>query len=164
VAGPPALRTRQFLALLDAGLVRIPFGPAPAIGPGNGEGALGNGPVRISSTSLGSPHAADVAVLIRGHLEEPRIDGSASQLLNRLYGEGRLSEFRYGSVAVGSVDLTPDAHPIDLSGHAQERIWMFGVLTEGIRHFTHYLPSPKSRIRAFEEIGRCVNEILQTEA
>ena len=163
VAGPPALRTRQFLALMDAGLLRIPFGPAPAIGPGHGEGALGNGPARIRSTLLDHPHSADVALPIRGHLEEPRVDGSASQLLNRLYGEGRLSEFRYGSVTVGSVDLTPDSHPIDLSGRPQERIWMFGVLTEGIRHFTHYLPSPKSRIRAFEEIGRCVGEILQAE-
>ncbi len=163
VAGPPALRTRQFLALMDAGLLRIPFGPAPSIGPGHGEGALGNGPARIRSTLLDRPHSADVALPIRGHLEEPRVDGSASQLLNRLYGEGRLSEFRYGSVTVGSVDLTPDSHPIDLSGRPQERIWMFGVLTEGIRHFTHYLPSPKSRIRAFEEIGRCVGEILQAE-
>jgi hypothetical protein len=42
----------------------------------------------------------------------------------------------------------------------QTRIWLFGVLTEGIRHFTHYIPSPKSRIRAFEDIGACVAEIL----
>ncbi len=32
VAGPPALRTRQFLALMDAGVVRMPYGPAPARG------------------------------------------------------------------------------------------------------------------------------------
>ena len=37
---------------------------------------------------------------------------------------------------------------------------MFGVLTEGFRHFTHYIPSPKSRIRAFEDLGACVAEIL----
>ena len=32
VAGPPALRTRQMLALMDAGMVRMPYGPAPARG------------------------------------------------------------------------------------------------------------------------------------
>ena len=32
VAGPPALRTRQMLALMDAGVVRMPYGPAPARG------------------------------------------------------------------------------------------------------------------------------------
>ena len=37
---------------------------------------------------------------------------------------------------------------------------MFGVLTEGIRHFNHYIPSPNSRIRAFEDLGACVAEIL----
>ena len=30
VAGPPALRSRQMLALMDAGVVRMPYGPAPA--------------------------------------------------------------------------------------------------------------------------------------
>ena len=37
---------------------------------------------------------------------------------------------------------------------------MFGVLTEGVRHFNHYIPSPRSRIRAFEDLGACVAEIL----
>jgi hypothetical protein len=40
---------------------------------------------------------------------------------------------------------------------------MFGVVTEGIRHFTAYIPSPRSRIRAFEELGACVNEILESQ-
>jgi hypothetical protein len=175
VAGPPALRSRQFLALMDAGIVRAPFGPAPAVGPGDGEvpelggvldgaAAAGTGqapaPVRLSSTLLGRPFSDQVDLVIRGHLEEPRIDGSASMLLTRLYDEGRISQFRYGAVTVGSVDLTPESHPIDVQGRVQERIWMFGVLTEGVRHFTHYIPSPKSRIRAFEDIGACVAAIL----
>jgi hypothetical protein len=36
----------------------------------------------------------------------------------------------------------------------------FGVLTEGIRHFTAYIPSPRSRIRAFEDLGDCGSDIL----
>ncbi len=164
VAGPPALRSRQFLALMDAGVLRIPFGPAPAIGPRQEPGLLDHDAARIGSTMLAHPYASDVDLVIRGHLEDPRIEGSASQLLGRLYEEGRISQLRYGAVSVGSIDLTPTGHPIALDGRPQERIWMFGVLTEGVRHFTHYLPSPRSRIRAFEEIGACVSEILQTEA
>jgi FAD-NAD(P)-binding len=160
VAGPPALRSRQFLALMDAGILRIPFGPAPAIGPGSSVSAPGAAAITVSSTLLTQPYAGDLDVVIRGHLEEPRIDGSASELLSRLYAEGRVSQFRYGSVTVGSVDLTPDAHPIDINGRVQQRIWMFGVLTEGVRHFTHYLPSPKSRIRAVEDLGACIAAIL----
>ena len=160
VAGPPALRTRQFLALMDAGIVRMPYGPAPAQGLAvNGADPTG-ARTRISSTTFKTSYREDVDVVIRGHLEEPRIAGSASQLLTHLYNRGRVSQFRYGEVAVGSVDLTPDSHPIDIDGRPQPRISMFGVLTEGVRHFTQYIPSPRSRIRAFEEVGACVQEIL----
>jgi hypothetical protein len=160
VAGPPALRSRQLVALIDAGVLRAPYGPAPALGPALGRADPDPARARISSTALHDGHAADVDVVIRGHLEEPRIDGSASILLSHLYERGRVSQFRYGAVSVGSVDLTADAHPIDIDGRPQTRIWMFGVLTEGVRHFTHYIPSPKSRIRAFEDLGACVAEIL----
>jgi hypothetical protein len=160
VAGPPALRTQQVLALMDAGVLRMPYGPAPA------QGLAVNGAdptaarTRISSTAFETAYREDVDIVIRGHLEEPRIAGSASQLLTQLYNRGRVSQFRYGEVAVGSVDLTPDSHPIDIDGRPQQRISMFGVLTEGVRHFTQYIPSPRSRIRAFEDVGACVAEIL----
>jgi hypothetical protein len=160
VAGPPALRSRQMIALMDAGILRVPYGPAPAVGPADTPGPGGLTRTRISSTALAAPHASDVDLVIRGHLDEPRIEGSASVLLTRLYERGRVSQFRYGAVNVGSVDLTPDAHPIDIDGRPQTQIWMFGVLTEGVRHFTHYIPSPKSRIRAVDDIGACVAEIL----
>lgn len=149
------------LALIDAGVLKAPFGPAPSLGP-----AAGHEDPRLARTVMSStafdrqPYVDTMDVVIRGHLDEPRIDGSASQLLARLYRRGRVSQFRYGAVTVGSVDLTADSHPIDLDGHVQTRIWMFGVLTEGIRHFTQYIPSPRSRIRAFEEIGACVAEIV----
>ena len=160
VAGPPALRTRQMLALMDAGVVRMPYGPAPARGRTVTDRDPTAARTRISSTAFERPYHEDVDVVIRGHLEEPRIAGSASQLLTQLYNRGRVSQFRYGEVAVGSVDLTPDSHPIDIEGRPQLGISMFGVLTEGVRHFTQYIPSPRSRIRAFEDVGACVAEIL----
>lgn len=160
VAGPPALRTRQVLALMDAGIVRMPYGPAPAQGLAPNGGDLAAARTRISSTAFATPYREDVDFVIRGHLEEPRIAGSASQLLTQLYDRGRVSQFRYGEVAVGSVDLTPESHPIDIEGRPQTRISMFGVLTEGVRHFTAYIPSPRSRMRAVEDIGACVAEIL----
>jgi FAD-NAD(P)-binding len=160
VAGPPALRTRQILALMDAGVVRMPYGPAPARGRAVTDLDPGAVRTRISSTAFEQPYLEDVDLMIRGHLEEPRIAGSASQLLTQLYNRGRVSQFRYGEVAVGSVDLTADSHPIDIEGRPQTNISMFGVLTEGVRHFTAYIPSPRSRMRAVEDIGACVAEIL----
>ncbi len=160
VAGPPALRSRQMMALMDAGVVRMPYGPAPARGLCVDRADPGAARTRISSTAFEQPYVDDVDLEIRGHLEEPRIAGSASQLLTRLYSRGRVSQFRYGEVAVGSVDLTPDSHPIDIEGRPQRSISMFGVLTEGVRHFTAYIPSPRSRMRAFEDMGACVAELL----
>jgi hypothetical protein len=160
VAGPPALRTKQMLALMDAGVVRMPYGPAPALGRATTSLDPSEARTRISSTAFEQPYLEDVDVVIRGHLEEPRIAGSASQLLTQLYSRGRVSQFRYGEVAVGSVDLTRDSHPIDVDGRVQPGISMFGVLTEGVRHFTQYIPSPRSRSRAFEDVGACVAEVL----
>ncbi len=160
VAGPPALRFRQLLALMDAGILHMPYGPGPTTGPAAGESTPEMARTRISSTAFATPHSAEVDYVIRGHLDEPRVDRSGSELLSQLYDRGRVSQFRYGSVTVGSVDLTPDSHPIDRDGTPQSRIWVFGVLTEGARHFTHYIPSPRSRIRAFEDLGACVSEIL----
>jgi FAD-NAD(P)-binding len=160
VAGPPALRNRQFMALMDAGVVRMPYGPAPARGRATTELDPNATRTRISSTAFEQQYVENVDVMIRGHLEEPRIAGSASELLTQLYKRGRVSQFRYEDVTVGSVDLTADSHPIDTEGRPQTNISMFGVLTEGIRHFTAYIPSPRSRIRAFEDLGSCVSEIL----
>jgi len=140
--------------------VRMPYGPAPARGRAVTGPAAAATRTRISSTAFEQPYVEEADVVIRGHLEEPRIAGSASQLLTQLYNRGRVSQFRYGEVAVGSVDLTADSHPIDIEGRPQTRISMFGVLTEGVRHFTAYIPSPRSRMRAVEDIGACVEEIL----
>jgi hypothetical protein len=56
--------------------------------------------------------------------------------------------------------LNEEFHPIDAQGRPARRIWLFGSLTEGVRYFTHYVPSPKSRLRAFLDAQHCVEEIL----
>ena len=158
VAGPPVLRSRQMLALMDAGVVRVPYGPAPA----RHLSATDSSRVRtrMSSTGFERPYVDEVDLVIRGHLEEPRIADSASRLLTNLYDRGRVSQFRYGPAVVGSVNMTPDHHPVDSEGRPQQSISMFGVVTEGIRHFTAYIPSLRGRMRAFEDVGACVTELL----
>lgn len=157
VAGPPAWRLRQLLALVDAGILRVPFGAAPRIHRPH----AGAGRWRIESTRLATPHAEDVDLLVRGYLEDPRLDASASPLLDALHRRGRLAPWRYGSTAVGSVDMTPDEHPIGRDGQVQRRLWLFGALTEGARFFTHYIPSPSRGTRAYRDIDRCINTILE---
>jgi hypothetical protein len=88
------------------------------------------------------------------------VASSASPLLRSMYAQGRIQPLHYGDVAVGSVELSRDFHPVDRSGEPQPTLWLLGALTEGVRHFTHYIPSPKSRIRAFVDAEICARQML----
>lgn len=153
-AGPPLLRSQQLLALLDAGLVRLPWGPSPQVRPD------GAGGVRVRSSALLRPHEEGARAVIRGHLDLPSLVQTASPLLRALRDGGRLQPMRYGPVAVGSVAIDEAFHPLDRSGVAQERLSLLGVLTEGARYFTHYLPSPKSRMRAVLDAQACAAAVI----
>jgi hypothetical protein len=152
-AGPPALRSQQLLGLLDAGVVRVPFGPRPDV-------QADNGNVTIRSTRLAAGFDATVGGVVRGHLDLPSLARSSSPLLSRLYAKGRLTQFSYGDTAVGSVAINVDFHPYDAEGRVQANLSLLGVLTEGVRYFTHYLPSPRSRMRAVLDAQYCVEAII----
>jgi len=153
-AGPPALRSQQLLALIDAGVVHVPFGPNPELT------ALPDGRVTIRSTELDEETTATVNGVVRGHLDLPSLVRSSSPLLTRLYAKGRLTQMSYGSTPVGSVAISEHFHPVDADGHLQPNLSLLGVLTEGARYFTHYLPSPQSRIRAVLDAQDCVQNLI----
>ena len=157
-AGPPPLRSQQLLALMDAGVVRVPFGPNPSIT------ALPDGRVAIHSTELETETAATVNGVVGGHLDLPSLVRSSSPLLNRLYAEGRLTQMGYGSTLVGSVAIDRNFHPYDVEGRLQPTLSLLGVLTEGARYFTHYLPSPRSRIRAVLDAQEFVESVIGSAA
>jgi len=153
-AGPPPLRSQQLLGLLDAGVVRIPFGPNPDVS------AVADGRVALRSTQLDQLSAATVHGVVRGHLDLPSLARSASPLLNRLYAKGRLTQLSYGDTPVGSVAINEAFHPYDAEGRIEPNLSLLGVLTEGIRYFTHYLPSPRSRLRAVVDAQACVESFI----
>jgi hypothetical protein len=153
-AGPPLLRSQQLLALVDAGVLQIPFGPHPDARKQT------DGSIVIASTQLAEPFEASVMGVIRGHLDLPSLARSGSPLLSRLYAKGRLTQLSYGEKTVGSVSITENFHPYDSEGRVQKTISLLGVLTEGVRYFTHYLPSPRSRLRAVLDAQVCVESII----
>jgi hypothetical protein len=153
-AGPPALRSQQLLGLLDAGAVKVPFGPYPDVS------ATADGKVTLRSTRLTQETEATVNGVVRGHLDLPSLARSSSPLLSRLYTKGRLTQMSYGDTTVGSVAISEDFHPYDAEGRLQPHLSLLGVLTEGVRYFTHYLPSPRSRLRAVLDAQHCVENII----
>jgi hypothetical protein len=152
-AGPPPLRSQQLLGLLDAGVVHVPFGPRPDV-------FAADGGVTLRSTELDEKAEATVDGVVRGHLDLPSLARSSSPLLNRLYSKGRLSQLTYGDTAVGSVAISEQFHPYDAEGRVQPNLSLLGVLTEGVRYFTHYLPSPRSRLRAVLDAQECVERVI----
>ncbi|MFZ1161810.1 MAG: FAD/NAD(P)-binding protein [Mycobacterium sp.] len=152
-AGVPPMRSQQLLGLLDAGVVRIPLGPNPEVT------ACPDG-VRLSSTTLDEPTALTADSVVRGYLDMPSLARSGSPLLKRLYANGRLTQLSYGDTPVGSVAINEEFHPYDTEGRLQPNLSVLGVLTEGVRYFTHYLPSPRSRLRAVYDAQACVDAVI----
>jgi hypothetical protein len=152
-AGVPPMRSQQLLALLDAGVARIPLGPDPEVA------ACSEG-VRLSSRALDDPTTVTVGGVVRGYLDMPSLARSGSPLLKRLYAKGRLTQLSYGDTPVGSVAINEDFHPYDTEGRLQPNLSVLGVLTEGVRYFTHYLPSPRSRLRAVYDAQDCVEAVI----
>jgi hypothetical protein len=153
-AGPPPLRSQQLLALFDAGVVQAPLGPNPEVTPGS------DGRTTLRSTELAEEITISVGAVIRGYLDLPSLANSGSPLLSRLYAKGRLTQMSYGDTPVGSVSISEHFHPYDAHGQLQSSLSLLGVLTEGARYFTHYLPSPRSRIRAVLDAEDCVREVI----
>ena len=154
VAGPPARRAQQLLALVQAGIVCFPYGPSPDVRGGPRGGA------EIRSTALDTEVCAKVDILVRGFLEDPMVDRSSSPLIDNLFSAGRLQRIEPSSPGAGGVSLTRESHPVDARGREQQRVWVFGPLTEGARYFTNCIPSPGSRRWSFVEAGRCAAEVL----
>jgi hypothetical protein len=152
-AGVPPMRSAQLLALMDAGVVRIPLGPNPEV-------AAGPDGIRLSSTALDEPTSVTVDGVVRGYLDMPSLARSGSPLLKRLYAKGRLTQLSYGNTPVGSVAINEAFHPYDSEGRLQSNLSVLGVLTEGVRYFTHYLPSPRSRLRAVYDAQDCVESVI----
>ena len=152
-AGVPPMRSQQLLGLLDAGVVRIPLGPSPEL-------AVRPDGIRLSSTALDEPTALTVDRVVRGYLDMPSLARSGSPLLKRLYANGRLTQLSYGDTPVGSVAINEEFHPYDTEGRLQPNLSVLGVLTEGVRYFTHYLPSPRSRLRAVYDAQACVDAVI----
>jgi hypothetical protein len=116
--------------------------------------------VLIRSSALDTAAEATVKHVVRGHLDLPSLARSSSPLLARLYTKGRLTQFSYGGTTVGSVNISEDFHPYDAEGRLQTSVSLLGVLTEGVRYFTHYLPSPRSRLRAVYDAQATVEAII----
>ncbi len=153
VVGPQYERHAELLALMAAGLVQVPFGPAPAIG-WNGRCWT------LRSTRLGRPERREADWLVPAQVPLPGVDCSASPLLATLARKGWIRPSRPGSRLVPGIDVDRDQHPLDAAGRPNRRIWVLGPLCEGATFYNNLVPSPGVYSRPVADAHRCAAAML----
>jgi uncharacterized NAD(P)/FAD-binding protein YdhS len=154
VVGPQYERHTELLALLDAGVARAPFGPAPEVrrpAPG--------GRWRIASTRLREPYVEEVDWVAAARVPLPAVATSASPLLRALYRTGWIRPYRPTGPVVG-IHVDQGQHPVRADGRGDERIWVLGPLCEGATFYNNLVPSPATHSRPIFDAHRCVASMM----
>ncbi|WP_084176076.1 FAD/NAD(P)-binding protein [Actinokineospora spheciospongiae] len=128
-AGPPPVRLRQVLALLEAGVLRV-IGPAARFDPDPGAGRF-----VVSSPVVGGA-AVHVDVVVDARIPSPDLDRDLSPLTRRLRERGIWTAYANGDFRTGGVAVTTSPyHPVDRDGRAHTGLHVVGIPTEHTRWF-----------------------------
>jgi biotin carboxylase len=157
VVGPQFERHTELLALIAAGIVATPFGPAPTTRRNERTGGW-----TVSSTALAEPCTREVDWLVSAHVDLPAVTASASPLLRALSARGWIRPHRPESRLVHGIDIDPDQHPIRGNGEVERRIRVLGPLCEGATFYNNLVPSPSVYSRPIADAHRCVTAMYTT--
>jgi hypothetical protein len=155
VVGPQLDRHAELLALVEAGLLRAPFGPAPEL---RWDAILSRW--AICSTRLAAVHEEHADWVCAGNAPWPTVDRSASPLIRSMHDQGRLRRLLSDSNAVTGADVDACLHPVDMHGVSDRRLWLIGPLCEGATFYNHLVPTP-GYSRAFVDAHRSVKEMFE---
>lgn len=155
VVGPQYERHQELLALLDAGIVRAPLGPAPDVTWDDGEGRW-----VLSSTRLNEVTSLTADWLCLGAIPHTTVAGpDASELAASMRRRGSLRPFKLGSKSVSGAEIDRNHHPVGADGSACKRVWVLGALCEGAIFYNHLVPSPNTWSRPIADAHRCVADL-----
>jgi hypothetical protein len=150
VIGPQKERHQEILALVEAGILKIPLGPSP-------KRSFNGCCWELSSTKLANFTTITADWIIEGFSHSPTLKKNNSRLLENLCKSGRFSSFKNHCP---SVKITQDYQPIDTNENVQKHLWVLGPLLEGTTFYNHYVPSPDPFCLAFIEAHSCVKELF----
>jgi uncharacterized NAD(P)/FAD-binding protein YdhS len=155
VVGPQFERHSEMLALMAAGLLQTPFGPAPTA-----EWDDATKQWTISSTQLSVPTTRTADWLLAAHVTLPSVEASASPLIAALHRRGWIRPRLAGSKHVLGIDIDRDQHPRKATGGIEPRLWVLGPLCEGSTFYNNLVPSPGAFSRPAFDSHRCVKDML----
>lgn len=155
VVGPQKERTADMLALIRAGVLAVSLGPNPTV--------KWNHSLRqwtLSSSSLGVQHDEFADWMYLGVTNRLQTLTDDSCIVGAMAQQGYLRRFRPTSAVIYAVDVDRRFHPISCVGAADERIWILGLLCEGVTFYNGYITSPGKFIRSQYDADQAVAHIF----
>ena len=132
-AGPPAIRLRQVLALVECGVLRI-IGPRARFA-----GDADTGRFAVSSPAVAGARVP-VDVVVDARIPNPDLERDRNPFVRRLRERGIWTGYVNGSgpdaFHTGGVAVTPSPyHPLDANGEPDTGLYVVGIPTEHTRWF-----------------------------
>ncbi|UNF41129.1 hypothetical protein MNL09_02955 [Bartonella krasnovii] len=151
--GPPLVRNRQLLALIDSGLLRIDLGPSPIL-----EIDEKNSVFRIVSTFSEEMTTQVADVVIQARIDPFDINLERS-LIRNLFSKGFLTEYVNGDYHTGGLNIDRNYNIIDLNGGVRKNVWSLGNPVEGP---CFYLCSATTRCKLSLSVGsdKCIQQMF----
>jgi uncharacterized NAD(P)/FAD-binding protein YdhS len=155
VVGPQKERTAEVLALIGAGILNVPLGANPTA---TYDGSSKQWKLRSSLLRAEFETGADwmySAVTSRLHSLSDDAD-----IIGAMARKGLLKPLRPASSIVHAVAVDRSYHPVSREG-ADERIWVMGLLCEGVTFYNGYLTSAGKFDRSHYDADRAVGRIFE---
>ncbi|MDD9884474.1 MAG: FAD/NAD(P)-binding protein [Gammaproteobacteria bacterium] len=153
IVGPPVSRGREWLALIEAGVLHIDLGPSPA---------LWRDPIDgfwvARSSHLMTSKTVQFDRLVQGFVSHAPIDVTKSPLLANMAKSGLCALLEMSDHK--SLRVNRSGQAVDSTGQTVPGLTILGVPTEGSTYFNHYLPSPNSRAQVFEQINLALDALF----
>jgi len=152
--GPPASRIAELLALADAGVLDIGFGPGATCKSVEPDGRM------CVASSRWPDRRVDVDVLVHARISMHSPADDASPLLLGLLRAGHARLFQNGSFHPGGIEVDRNFNWVTQGGAAIENAWALGIPTEGVKFYTFVVPRPGVNSTAVVDAGRAVLSMI----
>lgn len=139
--GPPKERIAQLIALIEVGILKIDFGPrAKCINQNN---------KWVVKSSIWPDYEVEVDYVIRARIPS-NLSIERNPLIDDLITRGFARIYSKGAFKASGIEVTKSMNVVSKEGKILNNLWANGILTEGVRFYTFFLPRPGAPSR-FEE-------------
>lgn len=149
VVGPQYERTLDLIALIRAGVLSTPLGPAPDAA------NLPDGTTVLTSTRLADRVTVRADVVVHAY---PGRDWN--EQAGQATGSDPLFSDRCITAPGQPLTLNRLSHPAPGHGSAENRVWIIGLAAEGNSYYNGYIHSLRKYVRSFHDTDAAVAELL----